>query len=238
VAISVLDVRGTAVPPRVRVPSLRLVPSVPGVPGVPGVPVPVAAPVATVRRLPVAVLTAGLLGIGEAVGLLAVALTGLDGALAASVLLPGRLVAVGLVVLAGWIVLAAGGGAALLDGAGRRLVAAVAYAELVLLGLVGCVGVSTSLIVPPATMPLPLLLLVAAAVPVGKLLLVGSPSAVRWIADGPRVRERRTDPAAAHRLLATLTLGAIGLSLAAVAVLTPVEAGGVGEPASAVFSQH
>ena len=226
-AISVLDARDTVVPPRVRVPSLRLVPALPA-----------AAAVPAVRRLPLSVLTAGLLGIVEAVGLLAVALTGLDGVLSAPVRLPGWMVALGLLVLAGWIVLAAGGGAALIDGAGRRLVLTVAWCELGLLVVLGVVATSASLLVLPAALPLPLLLLMAAAVPVGKLLLVGAPSATRWIAGGPRLRERRVDPVAAHRLMATLTLGAIGLSLAAVAVLTPVEAGGVGEPASAVFSQH
>ena len=225
-AISVLDVRDTVVPPRVRVPSLRLVPAVP------------ATVVPVVRRMPLSVLVAGLLGIVEAVGLLAVTLTGLDGVLAAPVRLPGWLFAVGLLVLAGWIVLAAGGGAALVDGAGRRLVVTVAYGELVLLGFLGFVAATTTLLVRPAHLPLPLLLLMAAAVPVGKLLLVGSPSAGRWLAEGPRFRNRRADPVAAHRMVATLTLGAIGLSLAAVAVLTPVGAGGAGEPASAVFSQH
>jgi hypothetical protein len=227
VAISVLDVRGTVVPPRLRMPWLRLVPA--ATPAVPA---------AAVRRLPLTVLTAGLLGIVEAVGLLAVALTGLDGFLPAPVTLPGWLVALGLLVLAGWVVLAAGSGAALIDGAGRTLVRAVACGELALLGLLGVAAATTPLFATPTGLPLPLVLLMAVAVPVGKLLLVGSPSAVRWLAGGPRVRERRTDPVAAHRLLATLTLGAIGVALAAVAVLSPVPAGGVDQPASAVFTQH
>lgn len=223
-AISVLEVRDTVVPPRVRVPSLRLVP----------------APSATVaRRLPVAVLAAALIGIVEAVGLLAVALAGLDGVLASPVRLPGWVLAPGLVLVAGWIVLAAAGGAALIDGAGRRLVRTVAYGELAFLGLLAVVATTTSLVVAaPAGLPLPLLLLVLAGVPVGKLLLVGAPSAVRWIDAGPRIRERRVDPVAAHRLLATLTLGVIGIALAAVAVLLPVHDGGLHAPASAVFVQH
>jgi hypothetical protein len=224
VAISVLEVRDTVVPPRVRVPSLRLVP----------------APSATVaRRLPVTVLAASLIGIAEAVALLAVALTGIDGVLSSPLRPSGGLLACGLVLLAGWIVLSAGGGAALIDGAGRRLVLTVAYCELALLGFLAVVAITTSLVAAaPGGLPLPLLLLVLAAVPVGKLLLVGAPSSARWIAAGPRVRERRIDPVAAHRALATLTLGVIGVSLAAAAVLLPVHGGGLNAPASAVFTQH
>jgi hypothetical protein len=233
VAISVLDVRDTVVLPRVRVPSLRLVPATTTVPAT------TAAPARTRRRLPLTVLAAGLVGILESVALLAVALTSLDAVLSSVVALPGWGAAAGLVLLAGWIVLSAGGGAALIDAAGRRLVLTVAYAELVLVGALGVLVATTTVVIPaPAALPLPLLLIVAAAVPVGKLLLVGAPSAVRWIAQGPRVRERRTDPVAAHRLLATLTLAGIGLSLAAVAVLVPAQGGAADVPASAVFSQH
>lgn len=221
-AISVLEVRDTLVPARVRVPSLRLV----------------EAPART-RRLPVTVLAAGLIGIVQSVGILAVVLTGLDGVLAAPVRPAGWIVAVGLLLLAGWIVLSAGGGAALIDGAGRTLVLGVAYGELALLGFVGVLATTTPLIAAaPAGLPLPLWLLMGAALPIGKLLLTGAPSAVRWIAEGPRVRERRVDPVAAHRVLATATLGLIGLALAAVAVVTPVQDGGPHAPASAVFSQH
>jgi hypothetical protein len=222
VAISVLEVRDTVVPPRVRVPSLRLVET----------------PAAT-RRLPLTVLAAGLLGILQSVGVLAVALTGLDGVLAAPVRPAGWIAALGLLLLAGWIVLAAGGGAALIDGAGRRLVLGVAYCELALLGFAGVVAATTPLFAAaPAGLSLPLWLLVGAALPVGKLLLVGAPSAVCWIAEGPRVRERRVDPVAAHRVLATATLVLIGLALAAVAVVTPVQDAGPHAPASAVFSRH
>jgi hypothetical protein len=227
VAISVLDVRDTMVAPAVRVPLLRLVPT------------PVTASASTTRRLPVTVLAAGLIGIVESVGLLTLALTGLDELLAFPVRLPGWLVAVGLLVTAGWIVLSAGGGAALIDGAGRRLVRTVAYGELALLGGLIVVTTTSSVITAaPAGLSLPVLLLMAVAVPVGKLLLVGSPSAVRWIAQGPRVRERRVDPVAAHRLVATLTLGLIGVSLVAVAALVPAPGGVANEPASAVFTQH
>jgi hypothetical protein len=226
VAISVLDVHDPVVPRRVGVPSLRLVPA------------PVA-PAAPARRLPATVLAAGLLGIVESVALLALALTGLDGVVASTVVVPGWGFALGLVGLAGWIVLCAGSGAALLDAAGRRLVVGVAAAELALLALLLVLATTTSLIsAAPGGLPLPLLLLMVTAVPVGKLLLVGAPSAAAWIAEGPRVRERRVDPVAAHRLLATGTLGLIGAALVAVAVLAPVHGGGLDAPASAVFSQR
>ena len=192
------------------------------------------APTAT-RRLPVAVLAAGLIGILEAVGLLAVALTGLDAVLS-SVRPAGWLVVTGLVALAGWIVLCAGSGAALIDGAGRTLLMGVAYAEMALVAVLLVVAT----VMPfqnPTPLPVPALGLLALAVPVGKLLLAGAPSARRWIAEGPRPRVRRPDPVQTHRVLATLTLGLIGASLCALAILAPVPAGGVNDPASAVFTQ-
>ena len=69
-----------------------------------------------------------------------------------------------------------------------------------------------------------------------KLLLAGTPSARQWVADGPRARVPRPDPVAAHRLLATLTLGIIGVSLGAVALLAPLHGpdGGPGAAASSV----
>jgi hypothetical protein len=189
----------------------------------------------TSRRLPLTVLAAGVIGIVESVGLLAVALTGLDGVLS-SVRPGGALIASGLVLLAGWIVLCAGSGAALIDGAGRRLFAGLAYGEMVLVA--GLLVAATVLPVPnPTRLPLPTLGLVLLAVPVGKLLLACAPSAQRWIAQGPRLRVRRPDPVAGHRVLATLTLGLIGASLCAVAVLAPVPAGSVTDPASTVFTQ-
>ncbi|TQN37576.1 hypothetical protein FHU33_4234 [Blastococcus colisei] len=190
---------------------------------------------ATTRRVPLAVVGAGVIGVVEAIALLAVSLTGLDGLLSAG-RAPGWLVAVVLVVLAGWIVLCAGSAAAMVDGAGRSLLTGVAYAEM---GLVaGLLVVATvTPFVNPTSLPVPALGLLALAVPVGKLLLAGAPSAERWIAQGPRARTRRPDPVQAHRLLATVTLGAIGFSLCAVAVLEPVPAGDVGDPASVVYSQ-
>ena len=139
-------------------------------------------------------------------------------------------------MLAAWIVLCAGSGAAVIDGAGRKLLLGVAYAELVLVAML--LVIATALSVPlPIDVPLPALGLMALAVPVGKLLLANAPSAQRWVDAGPRTRVRRADPVQTHRLIATATLGLIGFSLAAVAVLAPVPADGPNAPAS-VYSQH
>ncbi|MFD2091834.1 hypothetical protein [Blastococcus deserti] len=217
-AISVLEVRDTLAPQHVRVPAA------------------VATPTATAaRRVPLTVVAAGLVGVTEAIGLLAVALTGLDGVLTA-VRPSGWLVASGLLVLAAWIVLCAGSAAALVDGTGRSVLVGLALAEMVLVALLLVLATVTP--VPnPTSLPVPALGLLALAVPVGKLLLAGAPSATRWVAAGPRTRVRRDDPVQAHRLLATLTLGVIGAGLCALAVLTPVPHGAAGDPASAVFTQ-
>jgi hypothetical protein len=221
VAISVLDVRDTLAAPRVLAPARAAVG---------------ATAEAAPRRLPLTVLSAGLIGVLEAVGLLALALTSLDGLLTGPTRPAGWIVAGGLMMLAAWIVLCAGSGAAVIDGAGRTLLRAVALGELVLVAIF--LVVATAFPVPtPTDLPLPLLGVIALAVPVGKLLLVGSPSAQRWMAAGPRTRVRRADPVQTHRVLATLTLGLIGLSLTAVAVLAPAPTDGPNAPAS-VFSQH
>ncbi|WP_324276017.1 hypothetical protein [Blastococcus brunescens] len=141
-----------------------------------------------------------------------------------------------LVVLAAWIVLCAGSAAAMVDGTGRALLAGVAYAEMALVATLLVVATATPF-ANPTSLPLPALGLLALAVPVAKLLLAGAPSAQRWIAQGPRARVRRPDPVQAHRLLATVTLSAIGLALCAVTILAPVPAGDVHDPASAVFTQ-
>jgi hypothetical protein len=219
VASTVLDVRDTFAPAHVRAPKA-----------------PAASTPTTVRRLPVAVLTAGALGITEAVGLLAAGLTSLDGVLTSASRPSGVVVALALIALAGWIVLAAAGGAALIDGTGKKLGLAVAYGELGLVGLLAVVAVGAPVQVPFG-LPLPALLLLALAVPVGKLLLVGAPSAQAWIAAGPRTRERRPDPVAAHRGAATLTLAAIALGLVALTVATPVSEDGAGSPASSTVYQ-
>ena len=218
-AISVLDVRDTFAAPHVSVPARATV----------------AADEAVVPRLPVTVVAAGLIGVLEAVGLLAVALTGIDGVLSSPSRPAGWIVAVGLLLLAAWIVLCAGSAAALIDGAGRTLLMGVAYAEMALVAAL--LVVATALpIATPGNIPVPALGLLALAVPVGKLLLAAAPSAQRWVAAGPRTRVRRADPVQTHRLLATVTLAVIGLSLAAVAVLAPVPSGGASDSAS-VFTQ-
>ena len=215
-AISVLDVRDTFAAPRVPAPARATVETAP-------------------RRLPLTIVSAGLIGVLEAVGLLAVALTRLDGLLSSPSRPAGWIVAGGLVLLAAWIVLCAGSGAALIDGAGRTLLMGVAYAELVLVAML--LVVATSLTIPtPGDIPVPVLGLMALVVPVGKLLLAAAPSAQQWVAAGPRTRVRRADPVQTHRLLATVTLAVIGLSLAAVAVLAPVPSGGASDSAS-VFTQ-
>jgi hypothetical protein len=227
-AISVLDVRETFAPARVRVLPVE-------VPATTTDAVTTPATVTVIRRMPVTIAAAGLIGILEAVALLAVGLWGLDYALT-TVAPSGWLVAAGLITLAGWIVLGAGSAAALIDGAGRRLLMGVAFAEIALVSV--SMIVATLLPFPlPTDIPVPAWGVLGLVLPVGKLLLVGAPSARGWIAAGPRLRERRPDPVQAHRLLATVTLGIIGLSLGAVAVLTPVQGGGISDPASVVYSQ-
>lgn len=218
-AINVLDVRDTFAAPRVRVPVLRAVATSSTTPA---------------RRLPLTALAAGVIGILEAVALLAVAVTGIDGVLT-SIAPTGPVLALGLTVVAAWVVVCAGSGAGLIEATGRRLYAGLACGEVVLVGFLLIVA-TVAPVVAPAGLPLPALALVVLGVPVAKLLLAGTPSARRWVADGPRARVRRPDPVAAHRLLATLTLGVIAVSLGAVAVLTPVHGpdGGPGAAASSV----
>jgi hypothetical protein len=209
-AISALDLRTTVGSSRISVSSPRT-----------GIPV--------LRRVPVTALAAGLVAMLEGVGLLAAALTSLDGVLT-SPLRPGDpLVAAGLIVLAGWIVLAAGSGAALVNASGRRIFVGLAVAEIALVGVLSVVAVVAPRVDDlPGALPLPALVLLALALPVGKLLLAGAPAARQWVAQGPRVRGARPDPVAAHRLLAALTLGLIGAGLVALTVLTPVAAGSAG----------
>jgi hypothetical protein len=214
-AISVLDVRDSHATPHVRVPALRLVT---------GDEAAIAAP----RRLPLTALAAGLVAVVESVGLLAVALTGLDGVLSSAVRPAGWMIALGLLVLTGWIVLCAGGGAALIDGAGRKLLTGVAYAEVALVAALLVVATALPVFVPPAGMPLPLLGLVLLAVPIGKILLAGAPAAQRWVSAGARARVRLPDPVSRHRVLATGTLGAIGAALVGIAVLAPAPGPGTG----------
>ncbi|MCW2580363.1 MAG: conserved rane protein of unknown function [Blastococcus sp.] len=214
-AISVLDVRDTLAAPRLRVPACLVAAT---------------SDVTAIRRVPVTIVGAGLIGVLESIGLLAVALTSLDTVLSAGSV-PGWIAAAGLFVLAGWVVLCAGSGAALIDGAGRTMLMGVAYAEMSLVSmLLVAATVSPAFSGTPLDLPVPVLGLLALAVPIGKLLLVGAPSARAWIASGPRLREDRRDPVDAHRLLAMTTLGIIGISRGALAVLSPVPAGDAGMP--------
>jgi hypothetical protein len=226
VAISVLDVRDTVVPPRLvqPEPALRLVP---------------APPVEdTHHRTPVSAVVLAVSGVVQGLAIVAAALTVLADLLGTTHQPSGLVVGGCLILLAGWVVLAAAGGACVLDGAGRRLLVAVSYAELALLGVVLVVGTLTPAFDRLDTpLPMPALALLAIAVPVGKLLLAGAPSTTEWLAQGPRVREQRPDPAAAHRLLCTVTLGVIALALTATAVLVPSPADG-GAPTQTVAGTH
>jgi hypothetical protein len=223
VAISALDVRDTGAPaPR----PLHVVA---------GTPTPAAR-----RRPPATVLAAAAIGLFESLALLAGALTGLDGLLASPDRPGAAVVLLVLLVLATWIVLCAGGAATLVDNAGRRLVTGVAYAELAVIGLLFGVASFTprdEVPIPPA-LPLPAVVLLLLAVPVGKLLLAGAPTAVAWVAAGPRPRERRPDPTRTHRDLCVATLAVIGIALGAVALIGVPADGGADDPGSVVSSTH
>ena len=183
------------------------------------------------RRLPVTVVAAAALAVVEALGLLAFGLAGLDGLFGSGTRPAGSLIAVTLMLLAGWVVACAGGGASLLDGAGRRLLVAVSLLEVVALlalGVAGVVAGLESVVVGPAgVLPVPALALLALAVPTGKLLLAGSPSAVAWVASGGRPAAPRPVRVVEHRVLRGVTVACIGLALAGVAVL-----GAPAEPSS------
>ncbi len=223
-AISVLDVRSTFVPPRIAVPS-RVRTAAPAGP----------------RRLPLPVIAAAAVGVTEALGLLAVGLAGLDSLLTSGTRPHGGLVAAVVLLLATWVVVSAGSGAAMVDGVGHRGFVALAYGELFAVAVVGVAAVAVPLPVPtPAGLPLPAAVLVALAVPVAKILLAGSVPAQAWIAAGPRVRERRPDPVAKHRIASTLTVAAIGLALGAVAIGGPQQEGpgAVGTTVTAVVADR
>lgn len=204
-ATSVLDVRDTFAPSPARVADRS------------------AAPLpATRRRPPATVVAAGVVGVLEALGLLAAGLTQLDGLLTSPDRPAGWIVALLLGLLAAWIVACAASGATLVDAAGRRAMIGLAFTELVLIGVLFVAATTTSLVPAlPGDLPPAAAALLALAVPVGKLLLVSSPTAIAWVAAGPRRRETRPDPVAAHRLLCTLTIAGIGLGLTALAVLIP-----------------
>ena len=218
-ATSVLDVRDTFAPSSVRGPE--------------------AVPALTARRRPPAtVVAAGALGVLEALGLLAAGITGLDGLLTSPDRPAGWIVALLLGLLASWIVSCAASGATLVDAAGRRAMIGLAFTELVLIAVLFVAATTTSLVPAlPGDLPPAAAALLALAVPVGKLLLVSSPTAIAWVAAGPRRRETRPDPVAAHRPLCTLTVAGIGLGLTALAVLTPT-APATGTDVAGVVSDH
>jgi hypothetical protein len=233
VAISVLDVRDTFAPPRIRLPepALRPLPDRPAGRECTAVPT-------RLRRPPAPVVVAAVGGVVQALALVAAALTVLARQLDSADRPTGLVIGTGLVVLATWVVLAATSGAALLDGTGRRVYTGLAWVELALV-LVTLVAVTLTPLMDGVHIgfPLPALALFLLAVPAGKLLLAGATSTSAWLAQGPRVREHRVDPARAHRGLCVATLGLIALTLTAVAVLVP--APGDGAPTStASVSSH
>ena len=157
----------------------------------------------------------------EAVGLLSLGLTSLDGCLRHRRCgRTGWMVAVGLVLLAGWIVLCAGSGAALIDGAGRTLLVARRLRRArSLVGRAACVvrdGVCRS--------PDPLRALPAAGARRCSPWPCRSASCC-WPARRrpslggrrPRARVRRADPVRTHRVLRHGHPGLIGLALTGVA---------------------
>jgi hypothetical protein len=217
VATSALDVRGTAMPP--RLPAA----------GVPAEPV--------LRRAPAPVVAIGAIGLLQAVAVVAAALAGLGAALTAVHRPPGAFVGIVLVALAAWVVLCATSAATVLDGTGRRLFTALAAVEFPAAALLLVAG----LVVPLPTgatggVPVPVVALLALALPAGKLLLAGAPATDRWLVQGPRPRERRVDPVAAHRGLCVGTLLVIGAGLGALALLCPAAPGSA--PSSTVSVQH
>ena len=204
---------------------------------VPAVAAPSAQPPAS-RRTPAAVAAAGVLAVVEALALLAVGLTGLDGLFGTGLRPDGGLVAVTLLLLAAWVVLCAGGGASLVDGAGRLLLVAVSCGEialflvLTLAGVLGVDGAWQVVVGPLGALPVPALTLLALAVPVTKLLLAGSVTTTDWLAAGPRPRARRPALPPEHRVARVVTVGLIGLVLTTFCLVSPPADPGV-DPATA-----
>jgi hypothetical protein len=185
----------------------------------PAVAVPRAQPVAGRRRTPSAVAAAGVLAVVESLALLAVGLTSLDGIFGTGLRPDGGLVALTLLLLAAWVVLCAGGGASLVDGAGRLLLVSVSCGEIALLlvltlaGVLGADGAWVVVAGPLGGLPVPALTLLALAVPITKLLLAGSAATTDWLAAGPRPRVRPPAQPVQHRVLRGVTVGLIGLAL-------------------------
>jgi hypothetical protein len=175
------------------------------------------------RRLPVTVAAAATLAVLQSLGVLALGVTSLDGVLGRHP--DGALVAVTLLLLAGWVVLGAAGGAGLVDGAGRQLLVSVAcgevtlFAVLALAGLLGADGVREVVVGPLGALPVPALALLGLGLPAGKLLLATSPSAVAWVRAGGRPKAASPARVVEHRALRGATVVCIGLALTGVALL-------------------
>lgn len=176
-------------------------------------------------RRPVPVLAAVVVAVAESLGLLAVGLSSLDRFFGTALRPSGPLVAGALLLLAGWVVLCAGGGVSLMDGAGRLLATSVACGEialllvLVLAGALGADGVWLVAVGPLGALPVPALALLGLAVPTTKLLLAGAPSSLAWVADGPRPRIRRPVAAPGRTVLRAVTVAVIGVALTGMALL-------------------
>jgi hypothetical protein len=183
------------------------------------VPVPTAGPAS---RPPAAALAAAGLALLDAVAVVAVAFTGLDGLLTSPGRPSGAVAVLVLLALAAWAVLGAGGGLVLTDGSGARLLTLVACAEVALLTAVFLLGLTTtSLDALAPGLPVPALALSAVAVPVGKLLLASAPSTLAWLDAGPRPRACRPELSGPQRSARTATVVLIGLALLSVALVNP-----------------
>jgi len=180
---------------------------------------PLPVPAAPARRPAPVLALAAVCGL-EALALLAGGLTGLDGLFTAAPRPSALLVVVVLGGLAGWVVLCAGSGLAVLEG-GRRLVNGLACAEAAAVAALFVVTQFTPLVGDlPTTLPLPAVALLALAVPVGKLLLTSAPATLAWAeAAPPRVH---TAAPPRHPRLRLATVALIGVALGALAVTTPV----------------
>ncbi len=197
----------------------------------PAVVVPPARPVPRRRRVPATVAAAGALAVVESLALLAVGLTGLDGVFGTGLRPDGALVAITLLLLAGWVVLCAGGGAGVVDGAGRLLLVAVSCGEIALLlvltvaGVLGADGVVLVAAGPLGGLPVPALTLLALAVPIVKLLLAQSGATTDWLAAGPRPRVRPPALPPRYRLVRGVTVGVIALALTTFSLVSPPATG-------------
>jgi hypothetical protein len=195
---------------------------------------PAAAPRAARVRTPPTVVAAAVLAVVEALALLAVGLTGLDGVFGTGLRPDGWLVALTLLLLAGWVVLCAGGGASLVDGAGRLLLVTVACGEIALClvlcagSVLGVDGLWLVVVGPLGELPMPALALLALAVPATKLLLAGSATASDWLAAGPRPRTRPPALPPRHRLARGVTVGVIGVLLTTFALVSDPDAAAAG----------